>query len=79
MIDRLLIKRELTILNILALLVGKLFIGISLGMIISKYYLPYTYPLLVIGIMFVLPGVYYLFKEENNLEEFLLKKLRRKR
>jgi len=78
-IDKLLIKRELTVLNILALLIGKLFIGISLGMIISNYYLPYTYPLLVIGIMLVLPGIYYLFKEENSLEKFLLKKLRKRK
>ena len=79
MIDKLLVKRELTLLNILALLIGKLFVGISIGMMISHYYLPYTYPLLIIGVMLVLPGIYYLFKEENAVEKFLLNKLRRKR
>ncbi|MBU1111849.1 MAG: hypothetical protein ABIG93_03070 [archaeon] len=77
MLKKIWIKREITLVHLLMLLAGKLFIGISVGMIISHVYLPYTYPLMALGILIFLPSLYYAFKEERDLEKDLVEKLRK--
>lgn len=79
MLKKIWIKREISLIHLLMLLAGKLFIGISLGMVIAHVYLPYTYPLMAIGILIFLPAIYFVFKEERDLEKDLEKKLKPKK
>ena len=74
--NRLFLKKEISLLHLLALLTGKLFLGISLGLLLSHLALPWTYPLLIFGALIFLPAFYYLFREEADAEKDLKKKLR---
>ncbi|MBU0456786.1 MAG: hypothetical protein ABH824_03370 [Nanoarchaeota archaeon] len=74
----LLIRKEITILHLLILLTGKLFIGLSIGLMFSDLAFPWSYPILFVGVLIFLPGIYYLFKEETEAEISLESNLKNK-
>jgi len=79
MLKKIWIKREISFIHLLMLLAGKLFIGISVGMILAHVYLPYTYPLMALGLLIFLPSIYLVFKEERDIEKSLEKQLKPKK
>ncbi len=74
--NRLLIKKEISLVHLAALLTSKLFIGISIGLFFSDLALPWSYPILLVGVLIFLPAVYKLFKIETTEEKVLKKKLK---
>jgi F0F1-type ATP synthase assembly protein I len=70
------ILREISLVHFLLLATGKIFVGIGIGILITSYALPYSYPLIIIGVLILLPGFYNLFKLENFEESQLKKKLK---
>ena len=62
------IGKEISLLHFLLLLTGKLFIGVGIGIMIASYALPYSFPLIFIGVLILLPTLYYLFKFEEEIK-----------
>jgi hypothetical protein len=54
-------------------LTGKLFIGVGIGIMVVSNALPYSIPLIIIGVLILLPTLNYLFRVEEK-EEIVLKK-----
>ncbi|MBU1976857.1 MAG: hypothetical protein KKA62_02785 [Nanoarchaeota archaeon] len=77
--NKLTLKREISLLHLLALLTSKLFIGISIGLFFSDLAFPWSYPLLIIGVLIFLPAIYKLLKIETVTEKDLLKKVKNKK
>ncbi len=77
LLNRKIIKKEVSLLHYLLLFTGKLFIGIGIGAIISAYALPFSFPIILIGVLILLPLTYYLFKAEKKKETELEKQLKK--
>ncbi len=69
------IVMEIGLLHLVLILAGKLFLGLGIGIMISSYALPYSYPLVAAGTLILLPSLYYLFRREEKEEEILERKL----
>jgi len=76
MLNKKIIKKEITLLQFLLLITGKLLIGIGIGISIAYYALPYSIPLIIIGVLILLPIFYSLFRVEAAEEKYLEKKLK---
>jgi hypothetical protein len=60
------------------LLTSKLFIGLSIGLMFSDFAFPYSYPILVVGVLIFLPAILYLFKKEKTAESTIKQELKKK-
>lgn len=80
MLNKKLLKKEITLLHYLILSTSKLLIGIGVGIAIASYYFffqPYWYVLIIIGALMLFFMLYFLMKAEVNEEIKLEKKLRK--
>ena len=78
MLNRKLIKREISTLHFLFLVTSKLLIGIGIGLVIATHYYfiqPYWYLWVIVGVVLLIPTLNYLMKEESQEELKLKKKL----
>ncbi len=75
-LDKKIIRKEISLLHFVLLLTGKLFIGVGIGIMIASSALPYSFPLILIGVAVLLPTLYHLLKIEKKEEVVLKKKLR---
>ena len=69
------IKKEISLLHFLFLLTSKLAIGVGIGLSFSDFALPYSYPLIMLGTLILLPTLNYLMKEERNEVKSLNKRM----
>lgn len=67
------IKKEITLFHFLMLTTSKLLVGAGVGLWIFHAGFPYTYPLIVIGAVILIPSLYFLFKKEKIKDEKLEK------
>ena len=77
LLQKKIIRREISVLHFFLLLTGKLMMGISIGLSFTEIAFPYSYPLFFLGISMVLPTLNYLMKEEIDEEKVLKKKLKK--
>jgi len=78
MVNRKLIKKEISALHFLFLATSKLLIGIGIGLVIATHYYfiqPYWYLWIIVGVILLAPTLYYLMKEESQEELKLKRKL----
>jgi len=78
MLNRKLIKREISTLHFLFLVTSKLLIGIGIGLVIATHYYfiqPYWYLWVIVGVVLLIPTLNYLMKEESQEELKLKNKL----
>jgi hypothetical protein len=76
MLDKKLIKKEVSVLHFLLLTTSKLLIGIGLGLMIASHYWfaqPYWYLIILVGAIILIPTLYKLMAAEEK-EEIVLKK-----
>lgn len=71
------IRKEINLFHYLMLTTGKLLVGMGIGTLIVQYAFPYSYPLIIIGALILIPSLYYLFRFEKKEEKTLKKKLRK--
>ena len=77
LLQKKIIKKEISLIHFLFLTTSKLAIGIGVGASFSKVAFPYSYPLVVLGVSILLPTLIYLMKEERKEEKLLEKKLKK--
>jgi len=75
-IEKKIIRKEIKLIHFILSTTGKLFIGIGIGILISNWALPFSIPLIIIGVLILLPTLHFLFKEEKEEEQDLKKKLK---
>ncbi len=73
------IKTELSILHYALLATSNILIGVGFGLMLSTFFLPFSYPLIVLGAIFLIPTLYHLMKEEVKDEKALEKELHPKK
>lgn len=81
MLNKKIIKKEVSVLHYLLLTTSKVMIGVGIGLGIASYYLylqPYWIIILVLGLAILLPTLYILTKIENKEEAKLQKKMKRR-
>lgn len=81
MLEKKLIKKEVSVLNFLLLTTSKLLIGIGLGLIIASHYWfaqPYWYLIILVGAIILIPTLYKLTAAEEKEEIVLKKRLKKK-
>lgn len=80
MLNKKLIRKEISVLQFILLFTGKVMIGVGIGIALASYYL-YLQPLWVIiimvGLLILLPTLYFLTKLEAKEEIILKKKLKK--
>ena len=69
-------KIEISFLHFVFFLISKLFIGIGIGLMFSDLALPYSFPIIVIGVMIFLPTLYCWEKSEQQKEKYILRRLK---
>ena len=72
------IKTEISIIHFLFLITSKLLIGIGLGvLLVTKVWFaqPYWYIIVLLGVLILIPSLYYLMKVEAKKEINLRKKI----
>jgi len=72
--QRTLIRRPVTVLHFIILLIAKVTIGIGIGLGIAQSYFPYSYPFIFIGILILVPTVYSLTAAESWEEKAFRKR-----
>lgn len=60
-------KKTLTILHGLILSTSYLFIGTGIGIKLSQLALPWGFPLILMGVLILLPALAWLFKKEQKV------------
>jgi len=75
MLNKKIIKKEITLLHYIMLTTSKLLIGIGIGIWIAQAGFPYTVPIIMAGVLILMPSLYFLFKEEKIIDEKLEKDL----
>lgn len=69
-------KIEISFLHFVFFLLSKLFIGIGIGLMLSGWALPYSFPIILIGVAIFLPTLYCWEKSDLGKEKKILKKLK---
>lgn len=80
MVNKKLIKREISAIHWLLLTTSKLLIGIGIGVIFATHFWyaqPYWYLIIIIGVIILIPTLYSLMKMEDKEEIILKKKLKK--
>jgi hypothetical protein len=79
-VDKKIIKKEISVVHWLLLTTSKLLIGIGIGVIIATHFWyaqPYWYLIIIIGALILIPTLYDLMKFESK-EEIILEKTLKK-
>lgn len=80
MLNKKIIKKEISVIHFILLLISKLLIGMGLGIIIASQFWhaqPYWYILIIVGAIILIPTLYTLMKCEVKEEVKLKKKLKK--
>ncbi len=70
-LSRKVIRQELTLLHVIILVTSNLFIGAGIALLLAHTLLPYSFPLIVLGALFLLPTLYLLTKAEKKEEDII--------
>ncbi len=78
MLNKKIIRKEISVLQFILLLTSKLMIGVGIGLVLASYYL-YLQPLwmiiIILGLLVLMPTLYFLMKAEAKEEISLKNKL----